>query len=564
MSALRKLVTARPTLALVGLATMAACSNERSSRDDGGDGTFAVDARAGDTEGSDAEGAPFALLTARIRRLANAEYDASVRRLLGTAKRPASGPDFPPDFRQDGFTVNGAQRIDAVVVERLAAAADELVGEARDNGTLATLAPCPADADAKRCATSFIETFGAKVYRRPLATEEEAALLALYEAGADGAGYEDGVAHVLRGLLQSAGFLYLTELGSDPQPSGHAFTLTPYEIAASMSYLITSAPPDDELVRKAQAGALLDADEREAQARRLLRDDPLAADNVARMIREWLGIDQVEDSSKDSLIYPEFDAHKSRIVAESKDFVKAVAFQGTGTVAELLGADWTVDSGPLDLYTSAGAGPLPNTTRVKDRVGILNQAAFLARYANATESHPVFRGVAVARRVACIPLDSPDSFSNLVVVPPTPDPTKTTRERFDVHSKDALCQLCHQTIDPLGFSFEHFDGMGAFRASENGKPVDSTVTFDKGTELDGDYADSNQLATTLSHSEQVRECFARFMFSAAIGTNGSQFDANRNEFLRQWRTNPAAAKGNILETLIAYVRMPAFTQRGPE
>ena len=49
----------------------------------------------------------------------------------------------------------------------------------------------------------------------------------------------------LRGLLQSAGLLYLTELG-DASSDGGIITLTPYEIASSLSYFLTSAPPDDD------------------------------------------------------------------------------------------------------------------------------------------------------------------------------------------------------------------------------------------------------------------------------------------------------------------------------
>src|SRR5262249_49470916 len=154
----------------------------------------------------------------RIRRLASAEYDASVQAVLGTAQTPAEGPDFPPDLRQDGFTVNDAQRVDAVIIERLADAAHALAAEAAQNGTPARPAPCDAAADPATCAKTFITSFGAKVYRRPLVDDEVSALLTLYTVGAgesDGANtaYLDGITHVTRGLLQSAGFLYVTELG---------------------------------------------------------------------------------------------------------------------------------------------------------------------------------------------------------------------------------------------------------------------------------------------------------------------------------------------------------------
>ncbi len=215
-------------------------------------------------------------------------------------------------------------------------------------------------------------------------------------------------------MLQSAGFLYLTELGEGSAAEGPV-NLTNYEFASALSYLLTSAPPDDELLAKAMAGALSDPNEREAQARRLFATDPAAQDTVVRMVREWLGIDAIVDSAKDSLIYPDFADEKPKIAAESSDFVRAALFQSTGNVSELFGAHWTVNSGPLELYQTAGAGPVAGSTLITDRVGILNQAAFLATYANAHESHPIFRGVAIARRVACLPLDSPASFDITVV-----------------------------------------------------------------------------------------------------------------------------------------------------
>jgi hypothetical protein len=505
--------------------------------------------------------APSWLLPARIRRLANAEYDASVQALLSTRRSPAAASDFPPDLRRDGFTANAAQRVDAVIVERLADAADALATEAQANGTLARLAPCATPAERPRCARAFITTFGAKVYRRPLFEEEVQALLGLYAVGAEDAAYEDGIAHVTRGLLQSAGFLYVTELGTGARRADATVALTPHEIAADLAYLLTSAPPDDALEAKAASGALADPAVREAEARRLLETEPRAQETVVRLVREWLGIDRIDASAKDSLVYPAFEAEKARMVAESRDFVRAVAFASTGTVSELLGARWTVSSGPLALYRTAGDGPIPGSTRLADRVGILNQAAFLASYALAHEGHPVFRGVAIAQRVVCMGLDSPASF-NIQVIPPAPDPTVTTRQRYDVHVRDSICAGCHDVIDPFGFAFEHYDGIGAYRTRDHGKKVDSGVDVSIERGFDGHYADSNRLAAALAGSAAVRECFARFMFRAAAGAGDGAATPGEGEFIQAWRATPAAARGNIVETLVSYVKGPGFILRG--
>ena len=528
----------------------------------GADGTTGGSSPAAGSGGASTGGAPVGnwLVPARIRRLANAEYDGSVQALLSTEQRPAAGPDFPPDLRQDGFTVSDAQRVDAVLVERLDDAAQALVAEARQNGTLAQLAPCATNDDPRECARAFVTSFGGRVYRRPLSDEELRGLLELYEIGADGASYDDGIAHVTRGLLQSAGFLYLTELGDGSPARDHAIELTPHEIAVQLSYSFTSAPPDDELARKAAAGTLADPEERAAQVRRLFETDPRARDTAVRLVREWLGIDRIDDSAKDSLVYPEFDSQKPRIVAESRDFVRGVAFESTGNVSELFSADWTVDSGPLSLYQVTGPGPIPGSSRVSDRIGILNQAAFLATYANAHESHPVFRGVAIAQRVTCLNLDSPASF-NIQVVPPLPDPTKTTRELFSAHPADELCAGCHDIIDPFGFSFEHFDGMGAYRDVDNEKPVDSRVTVAVDQDYDGDFADSNEFALALARSERVRECFTQFMFRAVKATGDNAATPGETAFMAFWRAQPEASQGDMVETWVSIAKSPTFTLR---
>src|SRR2546429_9664496 len=51
-------------------------------------------------------------LPARIRRLSANEYDAAVGQLFGMPS--TFGAAFTPDARQDGFTMNDAQRVDPV------------------------------------------------------------------------------------------------------------------------------------------------------------------------------------------------------------------------------------------------------------------------------------------------------------------------------------------------------------------------------------------------------------------------------------------------------------------
>jgi len=510
------------------------------------------------------------LLPARIRRLTTREYDASVKALLGTTQTMGVGT-FPPDARQGGFTVNDAQRVDPVLAKQLNDAATALVTEARGNGKLASLAPCSnATSGGEACAKTFIQSFGAAAYRRPLTGDEVAALVTVYHAGADGGTYNDGIDMIVRATLQSAGFLYVTELGDATPAAGQMVNLTSNEIAATLSFLLTSAPPDSTMLSAASAGDLAKPEGREQAARRLLGTAP-AQDSLVRVIREWLGIDGIAATDKDSNVYPNFSAAKASIATESQSFVREVLLNSTGTVGELLGADWTIaDSALATLYGVKAASSGHTSLASTGRRGILNQGAFLSVYAHASESAPVFRGVAIMRRVACMNVVSPTTL-NISVTPPMTDPTKTTRDRFAAHVSDPMCASCHDTIDSIGFAFEKYDGMGAARPvqngapTENGKPVVTATTLGKSTQqktdFDGSYADSDALAMALAGSAQVRACFARQLFRASAGRSDGTIVGAEEAFLKFWQGLPAEKQGNVIETLVSYVKNPTFTQR---
>jgi Protein of unknown function (DUF1592)/Protein of unknown function (DUF1588)/Protein of unknown function (DUF1595)/Protein of unknown function (DUF1587) len=552
-----------------------------------------------------------AFLQTDVRRLTNAEYDASVQALLGTSQTPAAST-FVPDSTQSGYSVNEAQVVASVMAKSLDTAAQALVTEARQNGKLATLSPCAnPGAQGATCAATFIKTFGAQAYRRPVTTDEAAHLTTVYQAAVTGdpgsSPYNDGIDLVTRTILQSPGFLYLTELGPEAPSADPSVTLTPYEVAATMAYLLTAGPPDQALSQAAQAGMLSTPDQLEAQARRLLTGTPGAPTRLVRVVREWLGINSIGQIAKDMNWYPDFASLKAAPImdAEATSFINEVLQKNTGTVKELLGASWTlinptasVAAGDISTYYSKFYGVTGGSGETSlagakggARIGILNQGAFPAVYAHASTSAPVFRGVAVERRVACIPVPDPSTLNITVPPPPAPDASnpETTRALFNVHGTTMGCAGCHTNIDAFGFTFEGYDGMGEYRtiaADSSGTvhlgaekvastrtqaiggfeylPIDTSTTIaGTGTDLDGSYADSNAVATALASSASVTSCVATQMFRAATGRSDSTGATTESEkaFQSFWQQLPAEKQGNIAEILVAYVRSPLFLQR---
>ncbi len=566
-----------PLFAIVLLgayAGAAACQGEVGSARTGSAGTSGGAGAGGSgtgVGGGAVNGNP--TLPARIRRLTNAEYDASVQALLGTTMAPSATFSFPPDARQGptnspagaAFTVNDAQRVDPVLADKLDTAAQALVTEARGNGKLAALSPCatPTASGGEACAKSFLQSFGAKAYRRPLTDDEVTTLVSgttsAYHVAADGYTYNDGIDLLTRILLQSPEFLYLTELGD--AGAGATFTLTSNETASALAYLMTSGPPDATLLGNAASGMLATPEGRESEARRLLAT-PAGRARFVRVVREWLGIDDVAHREKANSVYPDFAGAAQAMENESRAFIEEVLYNSTGTVAELLTADWTITEAPVAAVygvTSAGAGKRTSLTGVKRR-GILGQGAFLSVFAVTNGSHPVFRGVAIMRRIACLAVPDPGEL-RLAVSFPAADPSKTTRARFEAHAANPECAACHKTIDGFGFALESFDGMGRLRTTENGKPVDTNVTIAEDSDLDGTYADSTELVAALAQSTSVKTCLARHIFHSTAARSDASIAGAENAFIALWKELPEAQQGRLADVLIAFIRSPQFVQR---
>jgi hypothetical protein len=490
------------------------------------------------------------LLPARIRRLTNAEIDASLAALFATTATPGRG--FANDTRQSDFTANADQRVDPLFAAQVQAAARTLAPEAART-TLAALGCSTGMA----CAERFVSDLAGRAFRRPLGDDERQDLLAVFQAGTAEGTFSDGIALVAQAVLESASFLYVTELGGAPAPGGLT-ALAPFETASALAYLLTGGPPDRALMDAAAAGGLAAGSARRAQAERLLQQ-PMARRQVRRFVEEWLGLDHLQDTGKDQTAYPRFEELRPLMAAETAAFIETVAFDDDGTVARLLSADYTVVDPRLASFygVNGAAAPARTPWGATARRGLLMQAGFLSVFGHAGESAPVRRGAVILKKLLCVPLPTPSELK-LKVVPPMPDPGLTTRERFAIHSKDPACAACHAQLDPVGFALESFDGMGGFRATENGKPVDTKVVL-AADGLEGAVNDGVGLMAKLAASDQLARCFASNLYRFAAAETDSAAEAR---FLTEvWQTLPPTRSLGLRDLLIAYTASDGFVTR---
>jgi hypothetical protein len=449
-----------------------------------------------------------------LRRLNRREYNNTVRDLLGTTSRPAD--EFTEDNDGD-FLFPRAGIVSILDAELLQAAAESLVS----NLDIGALLPCDPSSGEEACAMSFIESFGLKAYRRPLLGEEKDRLKALYDKarGELALDFESALGVVVEAILQSPAFLYRWELG--PQLAtmdGPVAKLGPYEIASRLSYFLWRSMPDQALFDAAAGGLLGTEAEVIAQAQRLLGDTK-ARESVASFFSDWLRMSQdaIEARDKDTTLYPEWQPDlQAAMAAETDQFVTGVIFEGDGTFQSLLTSPSSGASGALATLYGGGSG----TLNAVQRGGLLTRAAFLTVTGAANGSNPVKRGKRIFQGLMCQELQPPPG----VVIPPAdpPEAGGTTRERFERHEENA-CASCHQVLDPLGFAFENYDGIGKWRDTDNGGPVDASGTLT----LDGAPVSFNngvELSTALAGSAEVRACFAKQWVRYALDRLETDYD----------------------------------------
>jgi len=497
-----------------------------------------------------------------LRHLTAREYLATVRDLLNdTTLKLDDVPGESDDLSNNGFPFRQPTAIGTLDAANLQVAAETL---AKNMSTkLSTILPCtPASASAEAdCASMFITTFGGKAFRRPLSSAETTSLNTLYQTarGTLALDFNGAIGVLLEAMLQAPGFLYHWEM--DPGPAikdGAVVQLGNYQMANRLSYFLWGTMPDATLFSAAAGGQLLTADGVQTQVTRMLADSKAQA-FVADFIDDWLDVNVLASRPKDAMLYAMWNPDLANAMETEFRSFGTTAVLGTGLFADLLtGNKSSVNQALASVYGVSGVtGTTPKavTFDAGQRAGILTLAGFLTVTGASDGSSPVRRGHAIYTRVLCGTL--PDPPGN-VPPPQPPTPGLTTRQRFEMHDMNACTGACHAAMDPIGFGFEHYDGIGAFRTTDQNLAVDSSGSI----ALDGKmqtFADAPALARLLADSPQAQACFAKQMTRYALNRWDTAGDA--------WSIKEAAtafqASANIRDMISAVAASRTFRYRAP-
>ena len=477
-----------------------------------------------------------------LRRLTHAQYDDTVRDLLGDQTKPARS--FPTEDFVNGYSNQASsQSITATLAEAYGKAAEKLARNAFRYGDQQDLIPCePEGSDDEECARAFVESFGAKAYRRPLTSDElqfHTELTVAWATAEDD--FLAGATVAVETMLQSPHFLFLVPLARDS-------AVKQWDTASRLSYALWNTLPDSDLFAAAASGNLGSRQEIEAVARRML-ERPESQRAMDGFFAQWMRFDRLRGAVKDRNRFRDYSPTVAEsMTEESLQLFRHLAWNDLD-FREFFNADYTfVD----DFLTTIYGMPDPQTPFRKTpygadslRGGILGHGTFLAQTGKPINTSPTERGLFVREHFLCqtIPPPPPGVDASLPPLAVGAQPMTIRMTMESLHAPETACASCHKLVDPIGFGFEHFDTVGAYREEEpvrveptpqqerQGMKAEThqlaidSAGYIAGIE-DSDFSSPREAGRILANSETCQKCVVKQLFRYFFGRHETKHDAD--------------------------------------
>lgn len=427
-------------------------------------------------------------------------------------------------------------------------------------------------AEPEAYARQILERFLTRAFRRPVTPAQIERYLTFWRRQSqakDAGSFEETIRDTLAAALSSPAFLHHIE--SSGPDLGRA-PLDDHGLANRLSYFLWNSMPDEALQAAADAGSL--RAQLPAHVARLLRD-ARARDFFRGYAAQWLDLGALDRVKIDVKQNPAFTRYvKEDLRSETGRYVERL-FLENRPLTELVASDTVVVNQNLARFYGLEelpgldgpawlAAQLPPSARALRGGGLLTQGSFLAGHSTGDDSHPIKRGVWLAKKL----LDSPPP-------PPPPNVPEVDREnpeiaklpvkaQLELHRDRESCRGCHSKLDPWGIPFEQFGAAGTARTSivktVGGKPFSSRV--DAATELpDGAKVDGfAELRTYLVEKkrDQLRRSAARHLVAYALGRTPGFVD---DQSVQAICATAQASGDGLRDLLLAVVLSDAFQSK---
>jgi len=374
----------------------------------------------------------------------------------------------------------------------------------------------------QEAAREIVSNFARRAFRRPVKSDEVDRLLRFFNMGRKGGeNFQTSIKMALEAVLVSPDFLYRGEIQADPNNPKSVHPVDEFALASRLSYFLWSSMPDDELFAQAQLGTL--RKNLDAQVKRMLKDRKARAlvDNFAG---QWLQFRNLAQASPATDTYPKFDDKLRDAMQKETELYIENIIREDRSVLEFIDSDYTFVNERLAKHYGIDGVKGEQFRKVSlkgtPRGGLLTQGSILTITSNPTRTSPVKRGKWV--------------LENILGTPPPPPPPDvpelkegrrlkgTLRERMEQHRANAMCASCHQRMDPIGFGFENFDGIGAWRDQDHDAPIDPAGELVSGEEFKGP-AELRGILVNKKRNDFIR-CLSEKMLTYALGRGLEYYD----------------------------------------
>ncbi len=381
--------------------------------------------------------------------------------------------------------------------------------------------------DEAKCADQILSKLARTAYRRPVNDADMKVLRDFYAQGREAKGtFEGGIQMGLRRILSSPDFIFRMErdpAGIAPETS---FRVSDVELASRLSFFVWSSAPDSELLDLAARGKLRDDKVLEQQVRRMLAD-PRSESLATNFAAQWLRLRNLDSQQPDAYYFPNFDEGlREAFRQETLMFFDSI-MRDDRNVVDLLTADYTFMNERLARHYGVQGVYGSDFRRVKlddvARRGLLGQGSFLMVTALPNRTSPVKRGAWVLENLLANPPPSPPD--NVPALQETALDTldrEPLRARLERHRADPGCASCHNIMDPIGFSLEVFDGIGAKRSrDEGGQLIDASGNLASGLPINGVNELRDAIASDPGH---FMNAFTEKLLTYALGRGLEYYD----------------------------------------
>ncbi len=362
--------------------------------------------------------------------------------------------------------------------------------------------------------------FAGFAFRRTVTDTEVAPYLEFAQSRLrSGASLRDALRSGYRALLSSPRFLYFTE---------HTGRLDDFSIASRLSYFLWSTLPDEELLSLAAAGRLSNPTVLEQQVERLL-EHPKARSIVKNFTDDWLNLKEIDFTTPDSKLYPEFDLIlKHSMLDETRAFLQVLINEDL-SVSNIIDSDFAMINERLaqhygiDQFSGTGFQKTP-LEKTHPRGGVITQGSVLKVTANGTTTSPVIRGVWLLERILGEHISPPPD--DVPAVEPDIRGATSIRDQLEKHRSTVACMACHKKIDPPGFALESYDVIGGWRQHyralpekgnwKNGPAVDPSYHLSNGKT----FADIEGFKSLiLEHPDKIAQNLVEKILTYATGAS---------------------------------------------